>query len=243
MEKKKIYKTEFHVHTRYSKDSILPFWLLIMMLKIKKINTIAITDHNEIAGAIKFKKKFLQHGIELIVGEEIFTNKGEIIGLGLSKKIESNLSPSETIKQIREQNGLVYVPHPYDEKRYKTVLVEDKIKKNKNSIDFIEVNNGRNISVKFDDKQNQIAEKYNIQKIIGSDAHTFFEVGRNYIITKSKVTVDNAKDECCDATFVGKKCINFAHKWTKVARIMTFICKGDFHGIIRIIKKKFTRGK
>ena len=113
-----MYKSEFHVHTRYSKDSILSYWLLLLILKIKKINTVAITDHNEVAGALKYKDKFKKHGIELIVGEEIFTNKGEIIGLGLTTKIEPDLSPKETIKQIKEQNGIVYVPHPYDEKRY-----------------------------------------------------------------------------------------------------------------------------
>lgn len=238
-----MYKTEFHVHTRYSKDSVLSYWLILFVLKIKKINTVVITDHNEVAGALKFKDKFKKHNIEIIVGEEIFTNKGEIIGLGLTNKIEPNLSPEETIKQIRKQNGLVYVPHPYDEKRYKTVLLEEEIKKNKDEIDFIEVHNGRNINSKFDEKQNEIAEKYNLTKIIGSDAHTFFELGRNYIITKNKITLENLKDEYVDVAFKEKKCINFAHKWTKVARIITFLCKGDIYGIIRIIKKKLTGRK
>ena len=102
----------------------MSYWLLLLILKLKKISTVAITDHNEIAGAIKYKDKFKKHHIELIVGEEIFTNKGEIIGLGLSKKIEPNLSPKETIKRIKEQNGIVYVPHPYDEKRYKIYTYE-----------------------------------------------------------------------------------------------------------------------
>ena len=53
-----IYKAEFHVHTRYSKDSTLSYWLLLLVLKIRKINTVAITDHNEVAGALKFKDKF-----------------------------------------------------------------------------------------------------------------------------------------------------------------------------------------
>ena len=238
-----MYKTEFHVHTRYSIDSILPYWLLIIILKLKGIDTVVITDHNEIAGAIKYKNCFKKWGIELIVGEEIFTKKGEIIGLGLSKKIEPNLSPSETINQIKKQNGLVYIPHPYDEKRYKTVLIEEEIKKNKTKIDFIEVHNGRNISPVFDEKQNEIADKYNLVKIVGSDAHTFFELGRNYIITDNKITIENLKKECNNAKFCEKKCIKFSHEWTKIARVITFISKGDFYGIVRVIKKKFTRNK
>lgn len=237
------YKTEFHVHTRYSKDSTLSYWLLLLVLKLKKINTVAITDHNEIAGALKFKDKFKKYGIEVIVGEEIFTNKGEIIGLGLTEKIEPDLSPKETIKQIRKQKGLVYVPHPYDEKRYKTVLVEEEIAKNIKEIDFIEVHNGRNVSSRFDEKQKEIAEKYNLTKIVGSDAHTFFELGRNYIITDKLITMDNLKAEYKNVKFKEKKCIKLAHQWTKMARIITLVGKGDFYGIIRIIKKKINRGK
>ena len=238
-----MYRTEFHVHTRISKDSTLSYWLLLLMLKIKKINTVAITDHNEVKGALKYKEKFKKHGIEIIVGEEIFTSKGEIIGLGLKEKIEPNLSPQETIKQIKNQKGIVYIPHPYDEKRYKTVLAEEEIKKHKDKIDFIEVHNGRNISSKYDEKQNEIAEKYKLTKIIGSDAHTFFELGRNYIITNNKITIDNLRVEYKNVSFKEKKCINLAHKWTRIARIITFISKGDFYGIIRIVKKKFNREK
>ena len=236
-----MYKTEFHVHTRYSKDSILSYWLLLLVLKIRKINTVAVTDHNEVAGALKFKDKFKKHGIELIVGEEIFTNKGEIIGLGLTNKIEPNLSPKETIKQIKRQNGIVYIPHPYDEKRYKTVLVEEEIKKNKKDIDFIEVHNGRNISSKFDEKQNEIAEKYKLTKIIGSDAHTFFELGRNYILTENKITIDNLMNEYKNVKFNEKKCIKFAHKWTRIARLINIFLRRNFDELHRIINRKCKR--
>lgn len=239
----KMFKSEFHIHTRASKDSILPFWLLLLIAKLKKIDTLVITDHNEIWGAQKCKEKFKKHNIEVIVGEEIFTNKGEIIGLNLKNKIEPDLSPNQTIKEIRNQNGVVYVPHPYDEKRYKTVLVESEIEKNRNQIDFIEVHNGRNISKKFDIKQNEIAEKYNLCKIIGSDAHTFFELGRNNVLTENKITEQTILENYKNVKFVQKECIGFAHKWTKLARILTMIGKGDFRGLFGIINKKCRRKK
>ena len=91
---KKEYKTEFHVHTRYSKDSCLNYLMLLLMLKIKKIDTIVITDHNEIKGALKYQKKLQKHHINVIVGEEIFTTKGEIIGLNLNKRIQEGLTPN-----------------------------------------------------------------------------------------------------------------------------------------------------
>ncbi len=235
------YKSEFHIHTRASKDSVLPFWLVLLIAKLKKIDTLVITDHNEVWGAKKCKEKFKKHNIEVIVGEEIFTRDGEIIGLNLKEKIYPDLSPEQTIKEIREQNGIVYIPHPYDEKRYKTVLKESEIEKNKNEIDFIEVHNGRNISKKFDIKQNEIAEKYGLCKIIGSDAHTFFELGRNNILTDNKITDQTLLENYKNVEFVQKECIVFAHKWTKLARILTMIGKGDIRGLFGIINKKCKR--
>ena len=239
----RMFKSEFHIHTRASKDSILPFWLILLVAKLKKLNTLVITDHNEIWGAQKCKEKFKKYNIEVIVGEEIFTSKGEIIGLNLKTRIRPDLSPEQTIKEIRQQNGIVYVPHPYDEKRYKTVLIESEIERNKNEIDFIEVHNGRNISEKFDIKQNEMAEKYELCKIIGSDAHTFFELGRNIVFTENKITDETVLENYKNVKFVQRKCIKFAHKWTKLARILTMIGKGDICGLFGIINKKCRRKK
>jgi hypothetical protein len=217
---------------------VLSFYLILLIAKIKKIDTLVITDHNEVAGAIKCKNIFKKHNIEVIVGEEIFTTSGEIIGIGLNKKIEPNLTTSETIKQIRKQNGIVYVPHPYDEKRYKTVLSEKEIEKNKDEIDLIEIHNGRNAEKSFDIKQNEIAEKYNLCKIIGSDAHTFFELGRNYVLTDNKINENNVLKKCKNAIFVNKDCIKFAHKWTKIARLIKIATRGDFNELHGIINRK-----
>ena len=130
-------KIEFHVHTKFSNDSILGLFFILMMCKFRKIDCLVITDHNEIDGAIKYKEKLLKYGIDVIVGEEIFTKDGEIIGLFLNKKIEPYLSAEDTVKRIRKQKGLVYIPHPYDEKRYKTVITQEALEKISKDIDFI----------------------------------------------------------------------------------------------------------
>ena len=95
-------KAEFHIHTRYSKDSILNKYFILIMCKIKGIKLLAITDHNEIKGALKYSKFLKKHNIDVIIGEEIMTNCGEIIGLFLTKRIEPNLSVEETINLIKE---------------------------------------------------------------------------------------------------------------------------------------------
>lgn len=229
---------EFHIHTRYSHDSILNSFFVLLMCKLKKINLLAITDHNEIIGAQKYKEKLSKHNIEVIVGEEIFTTEGEIIGLYLSHKIEPNLTPKETIDLIKKQGGYVYIPHPYDEKRYKTVLKYDEIIRNKENIDFIEVHNGRNIDESFSKRQNEISnELEETVKIIGSDAHTFYELGRNFgtIDYTGKESLKNAVKE---GMFKKKKCIKIAHLNTKIARIITLIEKGELYELFRVIKRK-----
>lgn len=235
-------RAEFHVHTRYSKDSILNKFFILLMCKIKKIKLLAITDHNEIEGALRYSLFLKKHGIEVIVGEEIMTECGEIIGLYLNEKIEPNLSVEETVNLIKKQKGLVYIPHPYDEKRYKTVLKEEEIKKIRNEIDFIEVHNGRNVKKEFSIKQNQIAEKYKLRKIIGSDAHTFFELGRNYISIEYEGK-ENLKNKVECGKMHTANCIKLAHSWTKIARIITMIEKGDLNEIYRIIIRRCKRKK
>lgn len=234
-------KLELHVHTKFSHDSILFFWLLYLKCLFCKIDYIAITEHNNILGAMNFKNYCLKRGnkIKVIIGEEIMTNSGEIIGLFLKKNIQSGLTPKETIEEIISQNGIVYIPHPYDKKRHKSVLKEIYIEKYKNMIDCIEIHNGRNVSEEYDKKQYEIARKYNIQQIIGSDAHTIFEIGRNYIYVDNEIdTSEKFLKAIKEAEFHSKKCLTFCHYITKLVRLMNFIRKGDFYGLFRTIYRK-----
>jgi predicted metal-dependent phosphoesterase TrpH len=232
-------RLEVHTHTKYSHDSSLNKWLYLFMLKIRKINTIAITDHNEISGAIEFKDFLERYGINVIIGEEIFTNKGEVIGLFLSQKIEPGKSVRDTILEIKKQGGIVYIPHPYDEKRYKTVLPEEEIKNNIDLIDIIEIHNGRNICSYFSDHQLSIANKYpSALKLVGSDAHTFIELGRNYNIIEQFNTPEEFISNLKTVFFVKKDCIKFAHEITRIVRFIKLLRKGDFNELQRIINRK-----
>ena len=235
-------RLEVHTHTKYSHDSLLNKWFYLIMLKIRKINAVAITDHNEIKGAIKFRNFLKKYNITVIVGEEIFTEKGEIIGLFLDSKIEPGLSVEETIIEIKKQGGIVYIPHPYDEKRYKTVLPESEISKYIESIDMIEIHNGRNSRKFFSEKQLLIANKYtNVHQVIGSDAHTFIELGRNYNIIEEFTNVEEFKRNLQNVTHVKKECIQLAHQITKIVRIIKLLREGKFREIYRIINRRIKK--
>ena len=157
------YKVELHVHTRFSHDSILPLWLLYLMCRLRKIDCIAITDHNEIKGALLFQQRYPK--IKVIVGEEIFSSEGEIIGLFLHERVESNMTARETIEKIFEQDGLVYIPHPVDTKRYKTVLQYRALISNLDKIHCIEKFNGRTVLKKDVNQQSKIASLLNFQAV------------------------------------------------------------------------------
>lgn len=234
-------KAEFHTHTYFSCDSILGKYAYLFVLKLRKIGIVAITDHNNIKGAIHFKPFLEKHGIKVIIGEEIFTTQGEIIGLFLKEEIKSGLTPEETVTAIKQQGGIVYIPHPYDEKRYKTVLEEAAINTICNNIDVMEIHNGRNNSAKFSEKQRAIAEKYAITPIVGSDAHTAIELGRNYIIINDFSSPEEFIENLKSAKFSIKKAIKSAHIITKAVRLIKLVITGKFNEIFGIIKRKLRK--
>lgn len=238
-------RIEMHVHTKYSRDSLQLFLPLYIKCRVKKIDVVAITEHNNIYGGLAFRDYCEKHGnqIQVIVGEEIFTDSGEIIGLFLEKNIKSGLSVQETIDEIKRQNGLIYVPHPYDLKRNKTVLKEKYIAEFKDSIDCIEIHNGRNISVDYDIKQKEISDRYGIKPVIGSDAHTTIEIGRNYMecdieCDKSVMSAENFRMYIPKLQFHCRKCLMLAHEITVGVKFMKLFRKGESHELYRVIFKR-----
>jgi predicted metal-dependent phosphoesterase TrpH len=108
-------KVDLHTHSVASPDGGISESQYQQVLNKGTLNCIAITDHNEVDFAIAMNKKF---GDKIIVGEEIMTTQGEIIGLFLTEKVPAGLSPEETVKQIRKQGALVYIPHPFETFRH-----------------------------------------------------------------------------------------------------------------------------
>ncbi len=162
-------KLEFHVHTQYSKDSILPIPLLKKLSQKKGITPI-ITDHDTIEGNLKYKCK--------VIGEEITTQQGEIIGLFMMECIPKGLPLPEVLDKLKEQDALVCLPHPFDITRRSTILSKE-VKNIK--ADIIEVFNARILMNKYNKIALQYATEKNIPKIVGSDSHTRFEIGNTYI--------------------------------------------------------------
>ncbi len=171
-------KADLHVHTKYSFDALTSLRAMIKSCLKKGIHCIAVTDHNEIEGALLLKK---MAPFKVIVGEEIRTKEGEIIGLFLKKRIPAFLSPLETIRRIRAQGGLVYLPHPFL-KIARCKLRRDTAYRLGREFDIVEGYNARNL-VRKDDRRAQVfAERFKAAVGAGSDAHSRFEIGRAYVL-------------------------------------------------------------
>ncbi len=219
---------------------------LLRACKHRGVDCVAITDHNEVKGAIALKPAFEAEGVEVIIGEEVFTSEGEIIGLWLTERIEPGMTPEETVAEIKRQGGAVYVPHPYDEKRHKTVLSRDALLRIAADVDCIEVHNGRNVEARYDDEQEaafQQAAAINpsIRRVVGCDAHCDFEVGRNVVTAEAPITREGFPACLDEALFEVHPCHPKAHRATRKARLIKMIKGGDIRGIARVLARKLSR--
>ena len=133
----------------------------------------AITDHNEVSGALEAAA--LGKPITVIVGEEVKTSQGEVIGLFLRERIERGMTMDETIAAIQDQGGLVYMPHPFD--RMHTIPDPATLLRVLDSIDIFEVYNSRLLFDAFNDDAMRFAAKYNLIQAAGSDAHVLQGIG------------------------------------------------------------------
>jgi glycosyltransferase involved in cell wall biosynthesis len=161
---------DLHMHTDHSHDCATPVEVLLATARAQGFGAIAVTDHNEVSGALEAAAKAADYGVKVIVGEEVKTaHQGEVIGLFLQEKIPRGLSLAETVAEIRRQGGVVYVPHPFD--RMHSVPDYEHLLDVVADVDAIEVYNPRVAIGSFNEEAARFAAKYRILAGAGSDAH------------------------------------------------------------------------
>jgi predicted metal-dependent phosphoesterase TrpH len=165
---------DLHMHTDHSGDCATPVEVLLATAREQGLGAIAVTDHNEISGALEAQAKAAESGVrppvKVIVGEEVKTDgQGEVIGLFIKEKIPRGMTLQETVAEIRRQGGLVYVPHPFD--RMHSVPDYEHLLPIIDDVDAIEIFNPRVAIGAFNDEAFRFAAKYRIPAGAGSDAH------------------------------------------------------------------------
>ena len=176
---------DFHVHTRFSPDSVMSEDRFIRLAMERGLTHVAITNHNNVEGAEAVRDRVAELGLEerlhVILGEEVSSSDGEIIGLFLTKTIPPGSSADATADAIHAQGGLVSIPHPYDPFRRSHIGEAPLLRlAEAGKIDAIEVFNSRVTFARHNEEAAELAARYGIPGIACSDAHSGLEVAMSF---------------------------------------------------------------
>ena len=167
---------DLHMHTSWSHDCSIEVDELLDHAEAEGLGAIAVTDHNVFGGALEAVERARDRELIVIPGEEVKTDtQGEVIGLFLREEIPRGLSFADTVAAIREQGGLVYLPHPFD--RMHAIPDPVTLHRHLGEIDVFEVYNARLLFETYNDEAVRFARKYNLVAGAGSDAHVLPGVG------------------------------------------------------------------
>jgi predicted metal-dependent phosphoesterase TrpH len=170
-----MYKLDLHTHSVASPDGGLTAEQYQTMLSGGGLNGIAVTDHDTIAFALELKRTL---GDDIIVGEEIAAQEGELIGLFLHHAVPGGLSAADTVQAIHAQGGLVYLPHPFETVRKGVPL--DVAEALAQQIDIVETHNGRAVFQNQSAAAKAWATGHKVATAASSDAHGAVGWGRAY---------------------------------------------------------------
>ncbi|HEU0251222.1 MAG TPA: PHP domain-containing protein [Solirubrobacteraceae bacterium] len=200
---RRLVDVDLHMHTDHSHDCETPVEVLLAAAKDAGLGAIAVTDHNEISGALEAREKAVDFGVKVIVGEEVKTaSQGEVIGLFIEEKIPRGMTMEQTVAEIKRQGGLVYVPHPFDrmhavpDYEYLLGILDD--------VDAIEVFNPRVAIGSFNEEAVRFAAKYRIVAGAGSDSHVAQGLGSVRIRMRDFDGPQEFLQSLCDAEITTK---------------------------------------
>jgi predicted metal-dependent phosphoesterase TrpH len=220
---------DFHIHTRFSRDSILGEERFIRTAIARGLTHVAITNHNNVEGAIAVRDKVRELGLDdrltVILGEEVSTTDGEVVGLFLQRTIPRGLSADETADAIHEQGGLVSIPHPFDPFRASHIREQPLIKlAEAGKIDAVEVFNSRVTLQRHNLKAAEFAARYGIPGIAASDSHSSFEIAMSFNALPPFENAAELKSLLPENDWHGSRSTVFIHVttrwavWSKIVR-------------------------
>jgi hypothetical protein len=166
---------DFHVHSDHSKDSVSSVADILVRAREVGLDVVAITDHDSVDGGIEARELADRYGVRVIVGEEVKTAEGEVVGLFLERTVPPGMTFAATIAAIKGQGGIVYVPHPFD--RLHAVPSAELLRADVADIDVLEVFNSRLAFPGFNEQAERFARRYRIPAAAGSDAHVLASLG------------------------------------------------------------------
>jgi predicted metal-dependent phosphoesterase TrpH len=171
----RVVRAEFHCHSVYSPDSLVRVEDLLAACEQKNIDKLAITDHNRLEGTLR------AHALDpqrVIVGEEIQTTQGEILGYFMREEIPAGLEPLEVIRRLKDQGAFISVAHPFDTNRDATHWQPGTLEAMLPFLDAFETFNARCLRQTYNAQAQVFAQEHGLAGMAGSDAHSTFELGK-----------------------------------------------------------------
>ena len=213
---------DFHIHTRFSRDSILTEEKFIAKAVERGLTHVCVTNHNNVEGAVAVRDKVAQLGLAdqltVILGEEVSTADGEVVGVFLEKTIPRGLSANETADEIHRQGGLVSIPHPFDPFRGSHIK-EGPLRNlaETGKIDMVEVFNCRVTLQRHNHEAAEFANRYGIPGIAASDSHSSFEVAMAFNAMPAFDTAAELKASLTENDWHASRSSVFIHLTTRWA--------------------------
>ena len=210
-------KVEMHCHTYFSPDGFITPETLTEQCSKKRIDCVCITEHNLLRGAVEFAK---QVPVKIVIGEEVATGQGDVIGLFLKEEISPGLGAKKTVEKIKAQGGIVYLPHPFDEFRKSAVKLKD-AEEIKGMLDVIEIFNSRTFNHKYNEMALEFSRQNNLIAAVGSDAHHPLEIGRSYMVMRDFDGPESFLENLRTASYVTRRCPFLLRLYLKGLKILT----------------------
>jgi hypothetical protein len=213
---------DFHIHTRFSRDSILTEETFIARAIERGLTHVCVTNHNNVEGAVAVRDKVAELGLAdqltVILGEEVSTADGEVVGIFLEKTIPRGLSANETADEIHRQGGLVSIPHPFDPFRGSHIR-EGPLRNlaEMGKIDAVEVFNCRVTFQRHNHEAAEFARRYGIPGIAASDSHSSFEVAMAFNAMPAFETAEELKASLAQNDWHASRSSVFIHVTTRWA--------------------------
>ncbi len=211
---------DLHCHTSTSFDSLADPVSVARAAAARGLTHLAVTDHDRIEGALRARDA-APPSLTVIVGEEIKTADGDVLGIFLEREIPPGLSALETIAAIRDQGGLVGIPHPFDGLRGFGHKTGTKLEEIADRVDWIEVHNARVVGGSANQRAAEFAREHHLPGLCASDSHTVLEVGVTYnIVHGDPGTPRGLLASLAGLELVPGRATLYVRAWTPIAKMI-----------------------
>jgi predicted metal-dependent phosphoesterase TrpH len=211
---------DLHCHTSTSFDSLADPASVARAAAARGLTHLAVTDHDRIDGAFRTRDAAPSE-LTVIIGEEIKTVDGDVLGIFLEREISPGLSALETIAAIREQGGLVGIPHPFDGMRGFGRKSGTKLEEVADRVDWIEVHNARVVGGNANQRAADFAREHGLPGLCASDSHTVMEVGVTYnIVHGDPGTPRGMLASLAGVELVPGRATLYVRAWTPLAKMI-----------------------